>query len=233
MITKFKENKNNGVSFKMKKIIWVFGQSATGKKTLINRMLKKDSKTLEELGINSQKIIACSNTIVDDEEIKPKIKDTFNYDDGNMQGDNEYFNRQIAQNRRACIMTDCLRFLYDDNDILLIKGQDNDIWPNRGDIVKYFLQQFLNNPNIEIEVFMLSVTSDEVWKRRIVNKEWFQNFKDKETVMQNMLMARKSMKHEKMVQDAFQVYNIPIINICSDDNQYTILGEISQKKGRN
>ena len=217
----------------MKKIIWIFGQSATGKKTLINKMISNDGKTLEELGINAQKIIACSNTIVDDKVIKPTIKDDFRYDDANMQEDNEYFNRQMAQNRRSCIMTDCLQFLYDDNDILLIKGQDNDIWPNRGDTVKYFLEYFLNNPNIEIEVFLLSVSSNEVWKQRIEAKEWFKNFKDKDMVMQDMLAARQSLKHEKLVQEAFQAYNVPILNVCSDDNQYTFLGEISSKKERN
>ena len=33
----------------MKKIIWLFGQSATGKKTLINKLLSGDVKTLEDL----------------------------------------------------------------------------------------------------------------------------------------------------------------------------------------
>ena len=35
----------------MKKIIWIFGQSATGKKTLINKLLARDTKALEELGL--------------------------------------------------------------------------------------------------------------------------------------------------------------------------------------
>ena len=35
----------------MKKIIWIYGQSATGKKTLINKLLNSNAKALEELDL--------------------------------------------------------------------------------------------------------------------------------------------------------------------------------------
>lgn len=137
----------------MKKIIWLFGQSATGKKTLINKLLSGDVKTLEDLNFQGKKIVACKNTIIDDKQVLPTKPDNFTYDDKTLEKDNEYFNQEKAKNRRSCIMTDALSFLNSNNDILLIKGQDNDIWPHRGDIVKYFLSNFASRDDVEISIF--------------------------------------------------------------------------------
>ena len=52
----------------MKKIIWIFGQSATGKKTLINKLLKHDESTLMDLGLSGSNIWACEATINDDKK---------------------------------------------------------------------------------------------------------------------------------------------------------------------
>lgn len=212
----------------MKKIIWIFGQSATGKKTLINKLLENDQKTLEELKLCNVKITASKNTIEDNRIVNPSIEDPFTYNN-DMQEDNEYFNRSNAINRRSCIMTDCLNFLNSDDDILLIKGQDNDFWPKRGDIVKYFLETFANLENIDIEIFMLTVFDDNLWKQRINQKEWFKNFEDKDGVMKNMLEDRLNHKHETAVINAFEGYNIPITYIDSGKNQYTILSDLKER----
>lgn len=204
----------------MKKIIWIFGQSATGKKTLINKLLAKDTKALEELGLENKNIVACQNTIVDTKRITPSQPDSFIYDDTTMQEDNEYFSRDNAKNRRACIMSDTVRFLNSNADVILIKGQDNDIWPHRGDIVKYFLDNFNNRDDVEIDVYILTVQNDAIWQQRIGNKEWFKNFSNKEEVMKNMLAERKSNKHEKRVAVAFKEFNIPIYFIEAGENNY-------------
>lgn len=205
----------------MKKIIWIFGQSATGKKTLINKLLARDTKALMELGLENKNIVACQNTIIDTKIVTPSQPDNFIYDDTTMQEDNEYFSRDNAKNRRSCIMTDALSFLNSNNDILLIKGQDNDIWPHRGDIVKYFLNNFNNQDDVEIDVYILMVENDEIWQQRIAKKEWFKNFPNKEEVMKNMLTERKSKKHERRVVASFQDSNIPIYFLeAGEDNYY-------------
>lgn len=79
-----------------------------------------------------------------------------------------------------------------------------------GDIVKYFLSNFNNRDNVEIDVYILMVENDEIWSQRIAKKEWFKNFSDKEEVMKNMLAERKSNKHERRVVASFKESNIPI-----------------------
>ena len=217
----------------LKKIIWIFGQSATGKKTLINKLLKHDESTLVDLGLSGSNIWTCEATINDDKKITPKINDVFLYNDVNLEKNNAYFNQRKAINRRSCIMTDTVRFINDkDADVLLIKGQDNDIWPNRGDIVKNFLWNF-GLQDIEIEIFILSVLDDEVWKKRIVSKKWFQDFKEKDFIMKKMLMERKNKSHEKKVIQAFDAANIPIKIIDSSGKHYEIVDELNKtKRGR-
>lgn len=110
----------------MKKIIWLFGQSATGKKTLINKLLSGDVKTLEDLNFQGKKIVACKNTIIDDKQVLPTKPDNFTYDDKTLEKDNEYFNQKKAKNRRSCIMTDALSFLnsnYERNKVILEECQ--------------------------------------------------------------------------------------------------------------
>ena len=216
----------------MKKIIWIYGQSATGKKTLINKLLNSNGKALEELDLQNKHIVACQNTIVDDKLILPKMVDPFIYDDSKMQEDNEYFNRDNAKNRRACIMTDTLDFLQSSADVLLIKGQDNDIWPGRGDIVKYFLEKFANRDDLEIDVYILMVENDEIWQQRIANKQWFQKFSNKTEVMRNMLAERNTKKHERRVSEEFKDYNITIYFIESGEEKYYFktLNEITKRR---
>lgn len=110
----------------MKKIIWLFGQSATDKKTLINKLLSGDVKTLEDLNFQGKKIVACKNTIIDDKQVLPTKPDNFTYDDKTLEKDNEYFNQEKAKNRRSCIMTDVLSFLnsnYERNKVILEEFQ--------------------------------------------------------------------------------------------------------------
>lgn len=187
---------------------------------MINKLLSGDVKTLEDLNFQGKKIVACKNTIIDDKQVLPIKPDNFTYDDKTLEKDNEYFNQEKAKNRRSCIMTDALSFLNSNNDILLIKGQDNDIWPHRGDIVKYFLSNFNNRDDVEIDVYILMVENDEIWSQRIAKKEWFKNFSNKEEVMKNMLAERKSNKHESRVVAAFKESNIPIYFVESGENNY-------------
>ena len=129
-------------------------------------------------------------------------------------------------------MTDTVRFINDkDAAVLLIKGQDNDIWPNRGDIVKNFLWNF-GLQDIEIEVFILSVLDDDVWKKRIVSKKWFQDFKEKDFIMKKMLMERKNKSHEKRVIQAFDAANVPIKIIDSSGKHYEIVDELNKTNGK-
>ena len=47
----------------MKKVIWIFGESATGKKTLIENLLNNNSSIRNELGLQNKKIEVLKLTI--------------------------------------------------------------------------------------------------------------------------------------------------------------------------
>ena len=49
----------------MKKIVWVFGESATGKLTLINNLCNNDKDTLDTFNMNNKKICVSEITLED------------------------------------------------------------------------------------------------------------------------------------------------------------------------
>ena len=65
----------------MKKIIWIFGESATGKLTLINNLYNKDPNTLANFDMTDKKISISEITLEDRNTNYSFIKDSTNYDD--------------------------------------------------------------------------------------------------------------------------------------------------------
>ncbi|MCH5167250.1 MAG: hypothetical protein J1F35_05085 [Erysipelotrichales bacterium] len=137
----------------MQKIIWVFGESATGKKTLIESLLSDSNSELSNsLNINGKKIRVIEDTI---------SNNLSSFDDE----DNEL-------NRQKCILKEIADFVSQKNDeILLIKGQSNDMDDRYGNTLKQFA---ISYPDIDKEIFLLEVSDMDLLYERIINKDWFQ-----------------------------------------------------------
>lgn len=215
----------------MKKIIWVFGESATGKLTLINNLYNGDTNTTETFNVNDKKITVSEITLEDRNHDKYiSIMDINNYDDDLMEEDNLYFTKENALLRRKGIMYDTDNFLNSDSDILLIKGQVNDLNIRRGNIVGNFLEKYTNRNDVEIETLVLQVTDQEELKRRLETKPWFKEMTDaneKERLLIEIPLEQE--KHKELVIDGFSNYNIPITIVESLNNGYKIENKINEK----
>lgn len=216
----------------MKKIIWVFGESATGKLTLINNLYNGEISTVNTFDMNSKKICVSEITLEDRNHDKyNSIVDTNNYDDSLMEEDGLYFNKENALLRRKGIMSDTEEFLNNDSDILLIKGQVNDMNIKRGNIVGYFLDKYANRDDLEIEVYILQVTDKEILRNRIESKPWFKEFgsqEEKDRLLNEIPMKQE--KHKNDVIDCFIHYAIPIKIIESLENSYIVEDIINDRR---
>lgn len=209
----------------MKKIIWVFGESATGKLTLINNLYNGDQNTVNTFNMNDKTIQTCNITLEDKNNDNYKtIIDTNIYDDSLMEEDGLYFNREEALLRRKGIMHDVDEFINSDSDVLLIKGQINDMNIKRGNIINIFLDKYSNRSDIQIEVYLLQVTDKELLRSRIESKPWFKEFGNEEE--QERLLNEiplKQEKHKEEVINCFSKYNVKISIIESLINDYRIM----------
>ena len=214
----------------MKKIIWVFGESATGKLTLINNLYYYDEDTLTTFNMNGMKICVSDITLEDRNSNYDFIDDNNSYDDSLMEEENLYFKKARALQRRSGIMLDIETFLKSDNDILLIKGQVNDMNIKRGNIIGNFLNKYYGIENIDIEVFILQVTDEEELKKRIVSKPWFNEMSDEEEKEKLLkTIPLKQELHKEEVINAFSNYEIPIYQIDSFNKSYRLDGVINGK----
>jgi len=213
-----------------KKIIWVFGESATGKLTLINNLYYYDEDTLTTFNMNGMKICVSDITLEDRNSNYDFIDDNNSYDDSLMEEENLYFKKARALQRRSGIMLDIETFLKSDNDILLIKGQVNDMNIKRGNIIGNFLNKYYGIENIDIEVFILQVTDEEELKKRIVSKPWFNEMSDEEEKEKLLkTIPLKQELHKEEVINAFSNYEIPIYQIDSFNKSYRLDGVINGK----
>ena len=128
--------------------------------------------------MKNKKINISEITLEDRNKNYGNIEDIDIYDDYLMEESNLFFNKKMAIERRKCIMYDVENFLKNDDDVLLIKGQVNDLNVRRGNIIGYFLNKYYGIENIDIEVFILQVSNKDELIRRIQSKLWFKEMKD-------------------------------------------------------
>lgn len=214
----------------MKRIIWIFGESATGKLTLINNLYNGDINTLNIFNMSGKKISISEITLEDRNSDYGTIEDNTYYDDSLMEEDNLYFNKKEALQRRTGIMYDTDNFIKSANDILLIKGQVNDMNLKRGNIIGNFLNKYSGLENLRIEAFVLQVTNEEELKRRIESKTWFKeldNEDEKERLIKTIPLKQE--KHKEDVISTFSNYDIPIYIIESLTGSYRMEGVINGK----
>ena len=208
----------------MKKIIWIFGESATGKLTLINNLYNNNPDTINTFKMNDKRISVSEITLEDRPHDKYiNIVDTNNYDDSLMEEEGLYFNKEKELLRRKGIIYDTEEFINSDSDILLIKGQVNDMNIRRGNTIGNFLNKFMNRDDIEIEVYILQVTDDNELRRRIETKPWFKemtNEEEKERLLSEIPLKQE--KHRNDVINVFSNYNVKVILVESLNNSYRL-----------
>ena len=214
----------------MKKIVWVFGESATGKLTLINNLYNNDINTINSFNMENKKIMVSEITLEDRNPSYENFIDNNIYDDSLLEEDGPYFNKEKELDRRSKIMYDVDKFLSSDNDILLIKGQVNDMNIKRGNIIGNFLNKYGCIDNLYIEVFILQVTNENELRRRIETKPWFKAMQD-DLRKQKLLsvIPIKQEKHKQDVIESFKGYNVSINIIESLNNSYRKDGVINGK----
>lgn len=135
----------------MKKIVWIFGESATGKKTFIENILKNNLEILEDLDLNNKRIDVVRRTI-----------------DKNLSSFDDVSN---DKSRHQIIIENIKDFIESDNyDALLLKGQSNDMDNRYGNTLNEVAMLF---PDIEKEIYLLEVKDMDLLYSRIQNKDWF------------------------------------------------------------
>jgi len=134
----------------MKKIIWVFGESATGKKTFIENILNGNLNILEDLELNNKRIDVVRRTI-----------------DKNLSSFDDVLNEK---SRYQIIIEEINNFINNDYDILLLKGQSNDMDDRYGNTLNSVAMLY---PEIEKEIYLLEVKDMDLLYNRIQNKDWF------------------------------------------------------------
>ena len=177
----------------MKRVIWIFGESATGKKTLIENLIgHKDDDLLKQLGLQDKKI----------EVVKLTIEET-----------NESFddkNNEIVRNNK--ILKEVEEFINSDGEILLIKGQANDMDDRYGNTLKAFAEKF---PNIEKEIYLLEVKDLDLLYERIINKSWFKEDEERYARMFPRAWIDKAVIKHKIKVESYIQYGFRITEIDS------------------
>lgn len=178
----------------MKKVIWIFGESATGKSTLINAILSNKDNIRAYLGLNNEKIDVIQNTI------QPNIA---SFDDEA----NERYRKELIKEK-------IVDFLQSENTVLLIKGQTNDMNDKYGNSLKEFA---LNYPDLNKEIYLLETDNLDLHYDRFIHKDWFQADKEKyEKIFTKEWLPEAVEKHRRMVY-SFEQYGFIISNINSTD----------------
>lgn len=106
-----------------KRVIWFFGESATGKVTFIKNILKNQDNVQEMLDLYGLKIDVVNRTI---------MSNLSTFDDTN----NEITRRKIILEKLA-------EFSINDKNVLLIKGQTNDMDERFGNTLHTSKKNFL------------------------------------------------------------------------------------------
>ena len=176
----------------MKQVIRVFGESATGKKTFINYLLKQEDKTLlENLGLENKHLDVSNITILPSKE----------------------YAKEILSYQKRCerIFKDIVNFLENPGtDVLLIKGQHSDIDEEQANTLNLFMQKF---PDLERIIYLLKVSNLDLLYQRITHKDWWKEAPQKYAERFPREWLDKSVEnHEQMVL-SYQKFGFQVTHI--------------------
>jgi len=207
----------------MKEIIWVFGESGTGKLTLINRLYNKDENTLATFNMKDKKICTSDITLEDRNTDYNNVEDKNTYNDSYIEPDNKFFHKERMLVRRKGIMYDTENFINSDNDVLLIKGQTNDMNAKRGNIIGNFLKKYGFRDDVKVKVYVLQVSDSVKHIERLKNKSWFQKI-DNQDIRNTLVkvITQRQGAHYEEVEKAFKNADVTIYKVESGDDSYTL-----------
>lgn len=168
----------------MNNIVWVFGNSASGKETFINALIEgKAEKVITDLNLSGNKIV--------------KINSSIKYI-------GQYENDPITKNR-VLIITEAEEQLKNKDTTVLIKWQDVDA------ILKLPEILFHKYPKSRHIITYLHVDPDILWKR-VNNKSWWKKgMTTKESFIKTWVEDQKRYA-EKLISKGFEIYIVDSTN---------------------
>lgn len=195
----------------MKKIIWIFGESATGKKTLIEYLMNNpNSEFAIQLGLGNERLSVVERTV---------SNNLSSFDDMNNE-----------KNRHAQIIDSIKNFICGENySILLIKGQSNDMDERYGNTLKISALMY---PEIEKEILLLDVQDHDALYTRIVNKDWFQTDKERYSKMFPREWLDKSVEKHKNTVYSYESLGYRITEIDSTNGYEIVKKENGDNYGK-
>lgn len=176
----------------MKKVIWIFGESATGKLKLINDIVANENNIKLYLGLENEKIDIIKRTIE---------SNLSSFDDK----DNEEY-------RKKTIMKGIETFINNDSTILLIKGQSNDMNDKYGNTLKEFANAY---PDLDKEIYLLEVDNIDLHYNRFINKDWFKKDEERYKKIFTKEWLPAAIENHRQVVYSYEKYGFTITDIDS------------------
>ena len=135
----------------MKKIVWVFGQPGSGRKTLVKNILNNNEEVKSLLNLT------CSSILALDENINK------NY--------NSYEFR-IIELRREYILEAISKFIDSTTELLIIYGEFTDFSDIKCSLLSDVAKEY---PDLDKEILFLNPSDIEIYHKRLKNTEWFKS----------------------------------------------------------
>jgi hypothetical protein len=135
----------------MKKIVLLFGQPGSGRKTLVKNILNNNEEVKSLLNLTYSSVLAL--------------------DDTNNKTFNSYEFRNIEL-RREYILEAISKFVDSSTELLVVYGEFNDFSDSKFDLLKQIAEDY---PDLDKEILFLNPSDIEIYHKRLKNTEWFKS----------------------------------------------------------
>jgi hypothetical protein len=135
----------------MKKIVLLFGQPGSGRKTLVKNILNNNEEVKSLLNLTYSSVLAL--------------------DDTNNKTFNSYEFRNIEL-RREYILEAISKFVDSTTELLVVYGEFNDFSDSKFDLLKHIAEDY---PNLDKEILFLNPSDIDIYHKRLKNTEWFKS----------------------------------------------------------
>jgi hypothetical protein len=135
----------------MKKIVWIFGQPGSGRKTLVKNILNNNEEVKSLLNLTYSSVLAL--------------------DDTNNKTFNSYEFRNIEL-RREYILEAISKFVDSTTELLVVYGEFNDFSDSKFDLLKQIAEDY---PDLDKEILFLNPSDIDIYHKRLKNTEWFKS----------------------------------------------------------
>jgi hypothetical protein len=135
----------------MKKIVLLFGQPGSGRKTLVKNILNNNEEVKSLLNLTYSSALAL--------------------DDTNNKTFNSYEFRNIEL-RREYILEAISKFVDSTTELLVVYGEFNDFSDSKFDLLKHIAEDY---PDLDKEILFLNPSDIDIYHKRLKNTEWFKS----------------------------------------------------------